>query len=496
LIPTPELDLGAALPLLFLAGGAFSVLLAELWLTARGTGASRAGTALVALSGASLLLVVIAAGQGFAVGGTAVFNPSHPLIELDRFANFSMGLVATATLFVCMLSTGYLQELRIHHGEYFALLLLSAAGMVLLVAAVDLLSVFLGVELTAIPLYVLAGFDRRELRSNESALKYFLVGSFASALMLYGMALVYGATGATGYSAIAAGLDPESPLAMIGVGLVVVGFGFKIASVPFHQWAPDVYEGAPTSVTAFMAATVKVAACAALLRLVVEAFGAASGLQTVFAGLAALSMVVGNLMAVIQDSVKRMLAYSSIAHAGYLLVPFAAGTPEAWTAVLFYLMAYSVTTVGVFGVVIALTHRGRDADRFEDYEGLGSARPGMAALLLLFLISLAGIPGTAGFMGKLQIFMAAVAAEQVGLAILMALTSVVSLFYYLRLPVAMYMRPLRPQGHRSRTDFLELVVLGACAGSVLLLGLAPNRFGWLQALDWTRAGVDALMAGP
>ncbi len=492
MIPTPSLDLGAVLPVLFLAIGAFAVLLAELFLNARGTGKSGAGSVLVGVSGITLLLVVVIAAQGFAVGEAQTFNPAHPLLRLDRFSNFAIALVALAALLACLLANGYLQELRIHNGEFYALLLLSTAGMALLVSAVDLLGVFLGIELASIPLYVLAGFDRGKLRSNESALKYFVTGSFATALLLYGMALVYGATGATHYDALAQRLTPGDPLGVAGVALVLVGFAFKTSSVPFHQWTPDVYEGAPTAVTAFMAVTVKVAAFAALLRVLAQAFGGVADLDAVLAALAVASMIVGNMMAVIQANVKRMLAWSAVAHAGYLLVPLAGGTADGRAALLFTLAAYVFGTLGAFAVMISLTHRGEEADRFEDYDGLAKRRPGLAALMVLFMLSLAGIPGTAGFMGKLQIFLAAVSAGQLPLALLLAVTSVVSAYYYLRLPIAMYMRPRRERPHRRELDFLELAVLTSCAAGVLLLGLAPGTFTWLPLLDWTHQSIAAL----
>jgi NADH-quinone oxidoreductase subunit N len=368
--------------------------------------------------------------------------------------------------------------------------------MILLVSAVDLITVFLGIEAMSIPIYVLAGFDRRHLRSNESALKYFLVGSFASAIMLYGMALLYGATGSTHFAAIRAALDPNSPLAMGGLGLVLVGFTFKISSVPFHQWTPDVYEGAPTSVTAYMSVTVKAAAFAALLRIVAEAFvPAAAPLEGVLWALAALTMVVGNVMAVIQDNVKRLLAYSSVAHAGYLLVGFVAATPRAASAVLFYLLVYVFMNLGAFGVVVALAHRGRDAERMDDFAGLARTRPGLAALMTLFMVSLAGIPGTAGFIAKFQLFAAAVEADHVPLVILAVLASLVSIYYYLRLPVLMYMREPGAVAPRGRVDLGEGVALALCAFGVLALGLFPGGadsgpLAWLPpALDWVRLAV-------
>ncbi len=390
--------------------------------------------------------------------------------------------------------------MHINHGEYYALILLAASGMMLMVAAVDMLAVFLGLELMSIPIYVLAGFDRRKLRSNESAMKYFLIGSFASAVMLYGIALLYGATGSTSFEVLRAGFDATSTLALIGVGLVMVGFAFKISSVPFHQWTPDVYEGAPSAVTAFMSVTVKLAAFAALLRVLTLCFDPLGELmQNVLWTLAALTMIVGNVMAVIQDNVKRLLAYSSIAHAGYLLIGFVPGTSEGYAAVVFYLVCYLFMNLGAFGVVVVLAHRGKDCERMESLAGLAASRPGLAALMTLFMVSLAGIPGTAGFMGKVVIFSAAVGAGFVPLAILGVLMSAVSVYYYIRVPVLMYMREPSEEGPRLELSTGEGFVLLACAFAVLYLGIFPNNgsipfIGEINLLDWARDSVRFLLA--
>ncbi len=504
MIPAPDLDLRAALPLILISIGAFAVLLAELFLKAGASDqperrASFVSAVLCAISVVTLGAIVASSAAAFAEGGSVVFNPERPFVRLDRFANFAIALVAFGSLLSCLLSYYYLRELRIQYGEYYALLLLATSGMILLVAAVDLIAVFLGIELLSIPIYVLAGFDRRKLRSNESSIKYFLVGSFASAILLYGMALLYGATGSTDFAAIRRALDPSQTLAAIGLALVVVGFTFKISAVPFHQWAPDVYEGAPTPVTAFMSVTVKVAAFAGLMRVVVFAFsGGGEGLADVLWWLAALTMIVGNVMAVIQDNVKRLLAYSSVAHAGFVLMGLVAGTQAGYSAMLFYLLGYVFSNLGAFGVVIALAHRGRDADRVEDFAGLARTRPALAALMTLFLISLAGIPGTVGFAGKLQVFLAAVREGHVGLTIIAVLTSLVSVYYYLRIPVAMYMREPGAEAPRLRLHSAEGLVLGVCAVGVVLLGLffsqGPWPFGWVHALDWTRESA-AVLAG-
>jgi len=504
LIPTPDLHLRAALPLILISAGAFVVLLAELLLRAREPGdpARRPGFVSVVLCALSLLTLtaIVASSAGaFVEGGSVGFGAGRPFVRLDRFANFAIALVALGSLLSCLLSYQYLRELRIQYGEYYALMLLATSGMILLVSAVDLVAVFLGIELLSLPIYVLAGFDRRKLRSNESALKYFLVGSFASAILLYGMALLYGATGATDFAAIRRSFDPSQPLAALGLALVVVGFTFKISAVPFHQWTPDVYEGAPTSVTAFMSVTVKVAAFAGLMRIVVFAFGGGgAGLTDVLWWLAALTMIVGNVMAVIQENVKRLLGYSSVAHAGYVLMGLVAGTQAGLSAMLFYLLGYVFTNLGAFAVVIALAQRGQDADRVDDFAGLAKTRPALAALMTLFMISLAGIPGTAGFAGKLLVFLAAVREGYVGLTIIAVLTSLVSIYYYLRLPVVMYMREPGGEAPRMRLHSAEGIVLGVCAVAVVLLGLffseGPGIFSWVRALDWTRESA-AILAG-
>jgi len=465
-------------PMVWLGIGAMSVLLGEVFLSRRDAGAEadvRLGTTLAIVSAVALGLAIYTAGSSFEAGIRMAFNPAHPMLQLDPLSTAAMIIVALGALLSVLLSITYLPVLHINHGEYYALLLLASTGMLVMVASVDTIALFLGLELMSIPIYALAGFDRRKLRSNEAGMKYFLIGAFASAILLYGFALLYGATGTTGFAGIREGFDAADPLAMTGLGLVVVGFAFKIASVPFHQWVPDVYEGAPTSVTAFMSVTVKVAAFVVLLRFLTFALpdgGVALG--GVMAVLAALTMIIGNVMAVIQTNVKRLLAYSSIAHAGYLMIGFAVGTAEAYTAVLFYLLAYSFMNLGAFGVVVSLARSGRENERIDDFAGLAQVRPALAALMTLFLLALAGIPGTVGFVGKFYVFSAAVNAGHVWLAIIGVLASVVSVYYYLRLPVVMYMRD--PAGDEvAEPSTSEMAVLTLCAIAVVWLGILPNR---------------------
>jgi len=487
-------------PIGFVAIGAMVVLLGEVFLSRAKTFLGRPvdarfiGSLLALLSAGFLLLSLGVACQWFVSGAAQSFNPDNPLIQLDGFSSLVTGVLALSALLSCALAYHYLDQLRINHGEYYALLLLATSGMMLMVSAVDFMAVFVGLELMSIPIYVLAGFDRRKLRSNESAMKYFLIGSFASALLLYGVALLYGVTGSTSFASLRAGFDGESVMAIVGVGLVLVGFAFKISSVPFHQWTPDVYEGAPAAVTAFMSVTVKTAAVATLLRVVGMAFGPLdeSMLNVVWV-LAALTMVVGNVMAVIQDNVKRLLAYSSIAHAGYLLVGIVSGGPAGYAAVVFYLIAYTFMNLGAFAVVVALAQRGADCERIESFAGLAKTRPGLAALMTLFLLALAGIPPTVGFFAKFTIFMAAVNAGEVPLAVLGVLMSVVSVYYYLRIPVLMYMREPGEESQRGELSTGEILVLGVCATAVIFLGIFPNAGslgGWdLHVMDWARESV-------
>jgi NADH-quinone oxidoreductase subunit N len=497
----PDLNLSVVGPVVATGVGAMFVLLGEVLLSRAKTFMGRPlnepyiGSLLALVSMASLVAAAYMAAAMAQSGTVLPFNADNPMFQLDGFSAMITALIAFAALLSCALSMHYLDELHINHGEFYALILFSVSGMMLMVAAVDMLPIFLGLELMSIPIYVLAGFDRRRLRSNESALKYFLIGSFASALLLYGVALLYGLSGSTAFVDIRAAFDPESPLALAGLALIVVGFAFKISSVPFHQWTPDVYEGAPSAVTAFMSVTVKLAAFAALLRVLALSFEPLGDLLgNVLWVLAALSVIVGNVMAVIQENVKRLLAYSSIAHAGYLLIGFVPGTADGYSAVVFYLICYVFMNLGAFGVVVVLAHRGQDCERMESLAGLAQSRPGLAAMMTLFLLALAGIPGTAGFVGKFLVFQAAVEAGYVPLAILGVMMSVVSVYYYLRIPVLMYMREPGDERPRAGYGTGEALVLAVCAAGVVYLGISPNGavFGGLDVISWARDGIGIL----
>ena len=399
------------------------------------------------------------------------------MVVLDNYALFVDVTIAYATGLVLLLSMDYLRRNGIEAGEYYALICFSATGMMLLASATDLIVVLLAVELMSQSLYVLAGFFRSRLAAGESSMKYFLLGAFATGFLLYGIALVYGATGTTNLDKIAAAAagSARDPVLLIGFALLLVGFGFKISSVPFHMWTPDVYEGAPTTVTALIATGSKAAAVAALLRVLLTSLRAAQpDWAAVLWVLAVLTMTVGNVVAIAQSNLKRMLAYSSIAHIGYVLVGVVAGGSFGNGGVLFYLLAYAFTTVGAFGVVLLLERGGQEAVNLEDYSGLAARHPVVALTLTLFLLSLIGIPPTAGFMGKFYLFAAGVRAGYLWLVIIAVLNSAAAAYYYLRLIVYMFMR--EPEGVPTgyAPSLAGSLALGIALWGVFQFGLMPG----------------------
>ena len=403
------------------------------------------------------------------------------MVALDPFRYAAAFLALISAAGTILISITYVERERLLAPEYYPLILLATAGMMFLAGAEDLIVLFLGLEVMSVAVYVLAGFDRTNPFSAEAAVKYFLIGAFASGFLLYGIALVYGATGTTNLSLIGALLAGKLPplMASLGLGLLLIGFGFKVAAVPFHMWAPDVYDGSPTPVTGFMATGVKAAAFAALVRVLFEAFpSAASVWQPIIAALAIASMVMGNLVALTQPSLKRMLAYSSIAHAGYLLVAVWAGSPTGAGAVLLYLLAYTLTTLASFGFVALLGRGGERTLTNDDLAGLGTTRPGVALGLSVCMLSLLGFPGTFGFIGKWYIISATVAEGQYILPVILVLTSVMSAGYYLPVIMAMYMRP-SPTPAPSEVTRFPRAAAGAIAVSIVLivvLGFWPREF--------------------
>jgi NADH-quinone oxidoreductase subunit N len=401
------------------------------------------------------------------------------MVYLDNFAFFFYLILILGAALTVLISRQYLEDYGKNLSEYYALLLFATVGMMLMAAGAHLIMIFLGLEVMSIAVYVLAGLFREDRRSNEAALKYLILGAFSSAFLLFGMAMLYGAAGGTLFLnelPHRLGADPAmQPLVFLGIGLLVVGFGFKVASAPFHMWTPDVYEGAPTSVTAFMAVAVKAAAFAAFARIFFLAFpGMKVDWNMLLWVLAVATMTVGNVAAIAQTNIKRMLAYSSIAHAGYLLVAIVAANQLGAVSLLYYLLAYTLMNVGAFGVVILV---GRQKDSYlniYDYRGLGVQHPVLAASMALFMFALAGIPPTAGFVGKFYIFSAAVQAGYIWLAIIGVMNSLVSVFYYLRITVLMYMQPaeadLGPVAFApAPTAAVALTALG-----VLWIGIFPG----------------------
>jgi NADH-quinone oxidoreductase subunit N len=402
------------------------------------------------------------------------------MLALDDFSLFFDLIVGVVTALVLLLSVEYLRRQGAELGEYYILVLFAALGMMLMAGATDLLVIFLGLELMSLALYVLAGFFRARARGNESAMKYFLLGAFASSFFLYGIALLYGATGSTNLGRLGQALATpgatRDPLILAGLALLLVGFGFKMSAAPFHQWAPDVYEGAPTTVAALIATGSKAAAFAALLRVLVALRGIEAEWATLFWVMAVLTMTVGNVTALVQSKVKRLLAYSSVSHVGYMLVAVTAGLEPGAAAVLFYLAVYSIASVGAFGVVLLLERGepGEEAEEVEDYAGLGVRSPGLALLLTVFLLALIGMPPTAGFVGKVNLFAAAMAKGFVWLAVIAVLNSVLAAYYYLRLIVYMYMRDPAGVPLRAVCPPAAGLALAACVWATVQCGVWPG----------------------
>jgi NADH-quinone oxidoreductase subunit N len=425
------------------------------------------------------------AGIGVALFSVYVLGPGRiegfsGMIVHDGMGAFFDVVILAACALTLMMATGYSEWEGTHKGEFYGLLLLSTSGMMFMAKGTDLMTVFLGLETLSIPIYVLVGFHRNRMSSIEGALKYFLLGAFASGFLLYGIALIYAATGTTKIPVLATMLYdariPASPLFLVGTGLLLVGFAFKVSLVPFHMWTPDAYEGAPTVITAFMSAAVKAAAFAALIRVLLVALpGMQPVLWKVLWGLAVLTMTVGNLSALVQDNVKRLLAYSSIAHAGYVLVGLVSGDVFGGQASLFYLLVYAFMNMGAFGVVILIARKEDEGYDIAHLRGIGFRYPALGALLTLFLVSLGGIPPTAGFVGKFYLFSAAVKNGYIWLAVIGVLNSAASIYYYLRLVVYMYMVPAEgPVPVPRPPRILFSMALCASAAVVLVLGVLPR----------------------
>ncbi|RKU15556.1 NADH-quinone oxidoreductase subunit N [Candidatus Poribacteria bacterium] len=401
----------------------------------------------------------------------------NDMFKVDNFSLFFNTVFLVSTILVALISLSYLGRDDRKQGPYYLLILLATLGMMLMAAGNELIIVFLGLELMSLSLYVLAGYFRESPASSEAGMKYLLLGAFASAFFLYGIALIYGGAGTTNVPAIAEAITApdKSPLLLAGMFLLIVGFGFKVAIVPFHQWAPDVYEGAPTTVAAFISAGPKAAGFAAFLRIFMEAL---PNLQVEWSGviivLAMLTMTVGNVIAIAQTNIKRMLAYSSIAHAGYILIGLAAANNDGISSAMLYLLVYCVMNIGAFGAVILAKTEDGESLMISDYAGLGLRKPLLAMFMTIMLLSLAGFPPTAGFVGKFYIFKSAVQAGHIWLVIVGAVNTAISAFYYLRVVVTMYMR--EPEEELPFASYPSTLVVGLvlAAIGVLLIGILPS----------------------
>lgn len=454
-IPYP--DLTPVIPEIIMATVASLLLLAEL------VASNKRALGYIGIVVAAIAIYLLPACKGESFGGMFIN---------DTFSVYFKTICLISLILTILISLKYIQVEQADFGEYYSLLLFSTTGMMLMVSARDFIIVFLGIELMSLSLYILCGIKKHDPRSTEAAMKYFLLGAFSSALLLYGISMVYGLTTSTDIYRIAAYLrqtPPTLPL-MLSMTLIIVAFSFKISAVPFHMWAPDVYEGAPTSITAFMSTAPKAAAFAVLGRIFFTAFQAFEPYwTTILIVISILTMAVGTVMAIVQTNIKRMLAYSSIAHAGYILIAIAVGGNEAMNAMKVYLLIYTFMNLGAFGIVILLDK----GENISDYNGLSKSHPYAAALMLVFMFSLAGIPPTAGFIGKFYIFMAAINAGYTWLVAIAVIFSAISAYFYLRIIMNMYMKPLGETV--GITPSLGLAAaLFICAVMIFVIGLAPS----------------------
>jgi len=460
-------DLALLLPELMLTGTALVLIL-----TARRIQKSPVAAVVTVL--AALIAALAAGTMGWLLSGVGKTGFGG-MITVDGYSQFFKVLIGSALALTTLLSVRRIGAEHVRPAEYHALLLLASTGMMFAVSAIDLLTLYLGLELTTLCSYILVGITVDRPASNEAAIKYFLLGSFASALLLYGISLAYGVTGETGLKEIASAVSASgtgtNQILLVAIGLLTAGLAFKIAAFPFHAWAPDAYQGASAPVAAFLATASKAAGLAALGRVCLVAFASEAGvLSMVLAGLAGLSIIVGSIIAVSQTDMKRLLAYSSIAHAGYALLGFISGTPAGASATMIYAFLYVFMTLGVFAVVIALGERG---EKLDSYQGLAAQRPGTAALMLLFLLSLTGIPPTAGFTAKFVVILSVVRSGHFALAVLAVVCSVVTAFVYLRVVVLMYMKePQEPAPPRIPVAVSVALVVAALV--TMIGGIFPS----------------------
>ncbi|MEX0664457.1 MAG: NADH-quinone oxidoreductase subunit N [Acidimicrobiia bacterium] len=487
----PDIDYLAIAPVLALAAAALVVILAKAILRKRGpVNQISLGVSIVGVVAAGVILGF----QWNDVRDHGAITTIAGAVRVDTFGVFLGVVVIAAAAMALFLAASYLDREGLEAPEYYALMLLSAAGMLTMTTANDLIVVFLALELLSIPLYVLAAFDRRRLSSQESGIKYFVLGAFSSAVFLYGVALTYGATGTTSLTGIADFLAKntlfEQGTLLAGLAMLLVGVGFKVAAVPFHMWTPDVYQGAPTPVTAFMASATKAAGFAALLRVLGVAFPLyRTDWRPAIWVLAALSLIVGSVAAVVQTDVKRILAYSSIAHAGYILIGLQADNPRGRQAALIYLFVYAFMTVGAFAVITVATRKGDDHHSLDDYRGLALRRPVVGGLLAFFVLAQAGVPLTGGFVVKLQVFASAVDAGEYGLAVIGVLAAVIAAFFYLRIAVTLFNKPDGDEPAEAASE--EDRPVDAWTGTVLAVTTAAVLFAGILPGAWLTFAKDA-----
>jgi len=469
-IAMPAINLAVIMPEILLSCIAMVLLLVNVFVP----GKNKAYLGYLSLLGLAVTAVSVVGGWGPSI---SAFNGA---VVQDNFATFFKVIFLISAALAILISDKYMVQEDCNQGELYPLILFATIGMMLMAAGTDMMVIFLGLELLSVCLYVLAGFNRANVKSNEAGLKYFLLGAFSTGFLLYGMALTYGTTGSTKIQAISAHVmaNPSiaaNPMFVVGMLLIAVGFSFKIAAAPFHMWTPDVYQGAPTPMTAFMSAGPKAAGFAAFLRVMIFAFPM---LRAEWGNLlwilAVLTMTVGNVIALSQDNIKRMLAYSSIAHAGYCLVGFTATNAEGAAGILFYMLSYAFMNIGAFAVVILIGKKGEENGNVQDFAGLARRKPLLAAIFAVFLFSLAGIPPTAGFIGKFYLFAAAVKSGYIGLAIIGVLNSAASVYYYLRVMVFMYMKDTDETfDWAGATPAIALCLL-LTVSATLVMGIVPG----------------------
>lgn len=470
MITMPAINMTPILPEIFLSVLAMVLLL----ITVFSPGGSKSFLGYVSFIGIAAVAVLVGAGWG---GHIESFNGS---VVLDNFATFFKLIFLLSAGLAILISDQYMEREGCNHGELYPIILFTTVGMMLMASGTDLMTIFLGLELMSVSLYVLSGFNRNNVKSNEAGLKYFLLGSFSTGFLLYGMALIYGATGTTRIAKIAGivgqmALPSANIMLLAGLLLMFTGFAFKVAAAPFHMWTPDVYEGAPTPMTAFMSTGPKAAAFAASLRLFLVAFPT---LQVEWSQLlwvlAVLTMTVGNITALRQDNIKRMLAYSSIAHAGYCLVGFAAGNSTGTAGILFYMLSYAFMNIGAFAIIILVAKKGEPNGTVMDLAGFGFKHPVLALAMTVFMFSLAGVPPTAGFIGKFYLFSGAIQKGYIWLAILGVLNSAASVYYYLRVIVYMYMKEPTEEFEWTKVTAPVALALVLTVAGTLILGIVPS----------------------